>query len=66
MTDIFTKPCFSDYWKEMSQSEKDIVKFGMVPVTVINKIQADHPKVSVKTIGPGLRSCADKDGGMVC
>lgn len=66
MTDIFTKPCFSDYWKEMSEQEKNIVRFGMTPVTVLNRIQEDHPKVSGRTVSLGLMECATNDGGMVC
>jgi hypothetical protein len=48
-------------WKEMSDGDKAVVRFGMIPKWVVD----EYPEIPGKDLTVALMGVAEKDGGMI-
>ncbi len=65
MKDLNDLP-FSVYWNQMTDEQKAIVKFGMIPLEIEELIAREMPDTDGRQRASGLMDCAQADGGMVC
>lgn len=52
-------------WSEMTEKERAIVRFGMIPIEAVRKHEPKSIRDSARLFSVALMGCAKADGGMI-
>lgn len=52
-------------WAEMTENDRAIVRFGMIPIEAVRKHEPKGIHDSARLFSVALMGCAEADGGMI-